>query len=173
MGCGGSKGDSDGPDSNVPGKQGQGDLEAERDAAAAEIQKAAQGYKAKKDAMQLEKAKDEAAAEIQKGAALYMAKKKEKDAASAVEPPSPLVGLQTAASQAVDAIVQLSHRLLGGNDNSSEAKKPEPIEEEPDLSAAAERISQSAGQAFEQSEAEKAKAAAVIQKSQKKRKAKK
>ena len=169
MGCGGSKGADDGPETNVPEKQGQ--LEAEKDAAAAEIQKAALGYKAKKDQQNLEKAKDEAAAEIQKGAALYMAKKKEKEAASAPEP-SPLVGLQTAASQAVDAIVQLSHRLLGG-DNAKDAPKPEPIDEEADLNAAADRISQSAGQAYEQNEAEKAKAAAVIQKSQKKRSAKK
>ncbi len=78
QGCGSSKGESGTTAGGPPQAQTQGD--AEKDAAAAEIQKAAKVFKEKKEADAAEKRKDEAAAEIQGGAAAYLAKKREEKA---------------------------------------------------------------------------------------------
>lgn len=79
MGCGGSKDGA--PGSNVPRKQGQG--EADKDAAAAEIQGAAAAYMKKKGGADLSAKQDAAAADIQGAAAGYLAKKRADEAANA------------------------------------------------------------------------------------------
>lgn len=85
MGCGGSKPEgSTGAAGSPPKGQPQG--EAAKDAAAAEIQKAAKSFKDRKDKENEEKRKDDAAAEIQGGAAAYLKKKREEKGKAADEP---------------------------------------------------------------------------------------
>jgi hypothetical protein len=172
MGCGGSKEEGGASDAgSPPAKQAQKKqaTQAELDAAAGEIQKAALGFKQRSEEAK-QKEMDAAAADIQKSAAAYLQQKKEKDAAAK---PGEGFDLRVPLGQAVDAVVQFSHRLLGGGDQPASEAKPETVkEEEADLAAAADAMGKAAEAEHRKSEVEKDKAAAIIQKSAK-RKAKK
>ena len=135
MGCGGSKEEGEtGGGAGSPGKkQGQGKVasEQEKDAAAAAIQGFAQDFMSSKEDKK-KKEQDAAAGEIQTQAAKFLVDMRAKEeAARAAEKPKltlPAPPLAVAATNALDAVVQLSHRLFGGAEPTAAdaTKKEEP-----------------------------------------------
>ena len=128
MGCAGSTA-SGSPTSDLGGPAGKKQAQksdTEKDEAAAAIQAAAANYNAKRKEQQ----QDAAAAEIQLQAAAFLKQRQSQQEAAAAEatkkpkltlPPAPL---EVAATAAVDAITQLSHRLFGGAEAPAAAPAP-------------------------------------------------
>ena len=124
----------------TPGKkQGQAPTEAEKDEAAGLIQGFATEYSKHKK----EKEQDEAAHEIQVQAAAFLAKaqsdkeaKEETAKPKLTLPPAP-PPLTVAATAAVDAIAQLSHRLFGGEAPAAAPAAAAPAASKPAVAAPA------------------------------------